>query len=200
MSHLSLFNEPTFISLNLRNGQQYHCIDTKFDSGLVGSTAGVVVDDEFISGYSAPFGGPDFVRKAETIERVNAVIFDLVVAMQNQQWKSVRINAKPSSYSMSEVPLQISLLNNGFSLEAWEISHSIHIERFARIEDYDAELRPTARKKLRHLEKEPFSFAEAVDDPDWFDCYQLLSKNRAAKGRKLKLSFDYILRIRDTFP
>ncbi len=63
--HLTAFNSEAFNALNLAPGQRLRRVDHVSDGRLVGSLVGVVEGDEFRSGHSAPFGGPDFVRDAD---------------------------------------------------------------------------------------------------------------------------------------
>lgn len=66
--------------------------------------------------------------------------------------------------------------------------------------DYVEALRSPARRALRHAFSEPFTFTEADDERGWSTAYAVLAANRAAKGRRLSLSLDYVRAARDAFP
>ncbi len=61
-------------------------------------------------------------------------------------------------------------------------------------------LRPPARRAVRHALHEPYLFTEADDEGGWATGYGILAANRAAKGRRLSLSLDYVRAARDAFP
>ena len=78
-------------------------LDHVVDGRLVGSLAGVGEGDELVSGYSAPFGGPDFVRGSETVDvggrRTPGCAVDEAAALG---FSTVRIKARPAFYCRSE--------------------------------------------------------------------------------------------------
>lgn len=198
--HLALFNRASFHALNLRAGQSVRRIDHEADGRLVGSLVGVVDGDVFHSGHSASFGGPDFVREAEAAATVRAALADAVERLEAEGVRTIRVTARPAHYSGSEAAVQFALLNLGFSVAGCELSLHIDLEPLAGPDDYVAALRSPARRALRHALAEPFSFAEAADEGAWERGHRLLAANRAAKGRRLALSLDYVRAVRDLFP
>ena len=83
-AHLSLFTTEAFNALNLAPGQRLRRLDHVADGRLVGSLVGVVEGDEFHSGHSAPFGGPDFVRDAETARLVGETLAAAVARLEGE--------------------------------------------------------------------------------------------------------------------
>jgi hypothetical protein len=198
--HLALFSTEAFHALNLRPGQSLRRIDHEADGRLVGSLVGVVEGDRFHSGHSAPFGGPDFVRDAETAANVTAALTEAVARLDADGVRTIRVTARPAHYSGSETAVQFALLNLGFAVAGCELSFHIDLSPFAGPADYVAALRSPARRALRHAMDEPFALEPADDDHGWERGYRLLAANRAAKGRTLALSLDYVLTARDAFP
>jgi predicted N-acyltransferase len=156
--------------------------------------------DVLVSGYSAPFGGPDFVRESETVTAIMSFLRGVLDAAALQGIKTVRIKAKPSFYSKMEEGVQFALLNLGFAVEACELNFHIDLQGVGSGKEYIDRLKPPARRALAHARLEPFTFGRADTDTDWASSYEVLRRNREAKGRALRLSLEYLLRIRDTFP
>ena len=200
VDHLALFNAEAFHALNLRPGQSVRRIDHLAGGRLVGSLVGVVEGDTFRSGHSAPFGGPDFVREAETAANVAATLAHAVEVLDAERVGTIRVKLRPDFYSGSETAVQFALLNLGFQVEACELNFHIDLAPLAGVADYTAGLRSPARRALRHTLGEPFALVDAVDDAGWARAYRVLALNRAAKGRALALDLDYVLRARDAFP
>jgi hypothetical protein len=198
--HLALFSTEAFHALNLRPGQTLRRLDHEVDGRLVGSLVGVVEGDRFHSGHSAPFGGPDFVRDAETAANVTATLAAAVARLDDEGVRTIRVTARPAHYSGSETAVQFALLNLGFAVAGCELSFHIDLAPLAGPDDYVAALRSPARRALRHALAEPFALEPALDDDAWAAGHALLAKNRAAKGRTLALPLGYVLRARDALP
>ncbi len=197
--HLALFSTEAFHGLNVRPGQVVRRLDHEIDGRLVGSLVGVVEGDRFHSGHSAPFGGPDFVRDAETAANVAATLADAVARLERDGIRTIRVTARPAHYSGSETAVQFALLNMGFAVAGCELSLHIDLAPFSGPGDYVDALRSPARRALRHALDEPFALEPAADEDAWERGYRLLADNRAAKGRRLALSLDYTRRARDAF-
>ena len=74
-AHLCLWNTPAFFALRGAEAAEYLRVDHHDASGrLVGSWVGGVEGDRFVSGWSAPFAGPDLVREDEGAGNVIALL------------------------------------------------------------------------------------------------------------------------------
>ena len=198
--HLLLFNRDDFHALNLRPGQRAVRIDHHDAGRLVGSLVGVRDGDVVTCGHSAPFGGPDLVRDAETAANVVALLERAVGELDADGVRTIRVRCRPAFLSGSETTVQFALLNLGFRVEACELGFHIDLEPLDGIGAYVAGLRSPARRALRHGLAEPFALREAEDDARWDTGYDLLAANRAAKGRRLALDAGYVRAARDAFP
>ena len=198
--HLLLFNRDAFHALNLRPGERVVRVDHADGGRLVGSLVGVRDGDVVTCGHSAPFGGPDFVREAETAANVVALLGAAVAELEEDGVRTIRVRARPAFYSGSETAVQFALLNLGFRVEACELSFHIDLEGLGGIDDYVAGLRSPARRALRHGLGEPFALRHAEDERLWAMGYALLAANRALKGRRLALDAAAVRAVRDAFP
>jgi len=198
--HLLLFNRDDFHALNLRPGQRVVRIDHHDEGRLVGSLVGVRDGDVVTCGHSAPFGGPDLARDAETASNVVALLGRAVDELDADGVRTIRVRCRPAFLSGSETTVQFALLNLGFRVEACELGFHIDLEPLDGIDAYVAGLRSPARRALRHGLAEPFALREAEDGALWHTGYDLLAANRAAKGRRLALDAGYVRAARDAFP
>lgn len=198
--HLLLFNRDAFHALNLRPGQRVVRIDHHDGDRLVGSLVGVRDGDVVTSGHSAPFGGPDLVRDAETATNVVALIGRAVRDLDAEGVRTIRVRCRPAFYSGSETTVQFALLNHGFRVEACELGLHIDLDPLDGVDAYVAGLRSPARRALRHGLAEPFALREAGDPGLWDAGYAILAANRAAKGRRLALDAGDVRAARDAFP
>ncbi len=200
--HLILFNTRAYNAFNLTDGSlRYHRIDHLADKGrLIGSFCGVIDGDCFTSGWRAPFGGPDFMRRSETVENVAGLIDHALADLRARGIRTVRVLCKPAFHGRTEIYITQALLQRGFAVETPELNYHIDLAPIASPEAYLAALASPARRAVNHALKEPFSFSEAISDRDIATAYNLLSANRARKNRSLRLSLDYLRNMQAAFP
>jgi hypothetical protein len=198
--HLTLFNTEAFSVLNLSGSRTYRRFDTSAEGALVGTIAGVVDDGRFESGFSAPFGGFDFVRPNETVDRVELVVDTALAEVRRAGCREVTFRLRPTAYGEVEVLVQSTLLNRGLSVVACDLNQHIDLRPLSGVAAYMEQLKSPARRALRHAAEEPFAFTEAHEPEEWQTGYDVLAENRRAKGRQLSLGPDYIDRIRSAFP
>jgi len=194
---LSLFNSDGFHALNVGPGQVARSFTYEEDGRPVCTLSGVLEGDVFTSGFSAPFGGPDFARPRETPGRIVAALADVVDQAQRDGAATIRIRGRGASWTPNEPVVHFALLNLGFRMEVADLSYAVDLRRFATIDDYVAALRSPARRALGHAAREPFTFGET---DAWEAPYIVLDRNRRARGRRLALSLAYLQRARAALP
>jgi hypothetical protein len=193
---LAMFNSGAFHTLN-GNGDDALILPYEEEGRLVGVLSGVFVGDRFVSGLSAPFGGPDFARPRETASRVSATLDHALAEVERAGARTIEIRCRPASWSANEALVQFALLNRGFHVEAANLSHAIDLRCCDGVDEYVERLKSPARRALRHAASEPFDLAEV--EP-WERPWAILEANRGARGRRLSLDLDYVERARRTFP
>lgn len=148
---------------------------------------------ERVSGWSAPFGGPDWRREYWKPEQVHEAISRVLKV-------PMRIRMKPASYGENEAATLQALLCHGWRVEYAELNYSIGLP--AAIDEYEAGLSRQARAAIDAGEELDLQIVEAgLDDEHlWKRGYEVLRDNRAAKGRAISLTLDYVRAIRDAFP
>jgi hypothetical protein len=200
-AHLTIFNRSAFHALNLGPGDALRRIDHHDSAGrLVGSVVGVVRDGHFVSGHSAPFGGIDLVRDAEIASRVGDLVEAALAALRADGVREATIRLRPPAYSRSDPHVELALLARGFAVAAAELNHHIDLGAVADASAHLARLPSAGRRALQHALALDLTFAEADTQTDWAAAYELLRRNREAKGRHLSLPPAYLERARAAFP
>ncbi|WP_354698443.1 hypothetical protein DSM112329_04123 [Paraconexibacter sp. AEG42_29] len=198
----TLFNLPAFHALNLQPGQRALSLAVAGpdDGRTIGALGGVLTGGTFVSGHSAPYGGFDLARDRETPENVARLVDGALAQLERLGARAVRVRLPPAALGESEGLIAFTLLNRGFAVERCELNQHIDVTGIAGPDDYLAGLRSPARRALRRLLGPELRFATAETDADWARGHAVLAANRAAKGRRLALPVDYVLRARDALP
>lgn len=194
---VSLFNRAAYHDLNLVRGDRAVRLVSERDGRELGSLSGVVTGDRFVNGHSAPFGGIDLARERETPANVDAVVRDALAQLEELGVAEAEVRLPPSCHGASEPLVLFTLLNHGFAVTRAELNQHIDLEHVADRDAYLASLKSPARRALKHLADAGFELTEVQDDAGWLRAYDILAANRAAKGRALSLSADYVLCARD---
>lgn len=194
-----LFNDDAYHRLHLLPDEEVVRIDGHgAGDRLVGSAVGVLRDGTWTSGHRAPFGGFDLARAWETPEDVGALVDVAVATLDGRGVRCARIRTKPISWSPAEAVLQQALLQRGFVVERAELSFRIDL-RVASAFGYAASLKKEARKALERAQGLGLDFAVIAEPDEWAEPFELLRANRAAKGRPMNLTLEYLLRAREAF-
>ena len=199
--HLGLFSLPVFHQLTLTEGHERLQLDYYDDGRLVGSLVGVVTGDEFRSGFSSPFGGVDLVRDPETPARINGLVATVCSELERLGLRWIRIDARAPFYSHSESEMQFALLAQGFEIRGVELNHHLDLAGLRDAGDYVARLDwRVGQRALRRASALGLEFREATDLEQRGAAYDVLKSNRLAKGRPMRLSLDYLERLRVALP
>lgn len=183
-----MFNTDAFYAL--RGEPAWHATLTDHAGNVLGDLT--YHSTERVSGYMAPFGGPDWRREFWRPEQISEAL----------EWAEVPtvIRCKPPSYGENEAATVNALLNNGWSVDAAELNYAIPVP--SAIDDYERTLDRQARHAIDAGEGAGFAVVEAGigDDLLWAQGYRVLKDNREMKGRAISLTLDYVRAIRDAFP
>lgn len=197
--HLLLFNDDRFHALNLGPGQRYLRVDHARAGALAGSLCGALADGVFRSGFSAPFGGVDFVRPDAPLPEVDGLLERALDVLTAAGAREIRIKAKPPFYGAAEPVLHHCLVQRGFRVEHSDLNHHIDLGRLTDMTGYLAGL-GRKRAYLHQDLSEPYRFAEAETPAEVRDCYAVIERNRERKGYPAGLAVEYLLRLRAALP
>jgi Acetyltransferase (GNAT) domain len=197
-SHISLFNDERYQRCNLRPGDRLFRYDHQDGPRLVGTLSGVVRQGLLDCGHSAPFGGIDLVHQ-ETPSCVLALLRAALARAREEGIAQIRVRARPRYFGENEAAGEFALLHLGAAIESCEVSLGIEIWRHADAEAYVAALSKAARKTLRHAQRADASFGPAHDTDEWAECYALLAETKRRRGGHFRISFEYVIAMRDLF-
>ena len=196
-SWMTLFNQDRYHALNVRAGDRVvHATAADDEGRTIGSLGGMLADGVLVSGWSAPFGGVDLARERETPANVARLVDSALERAATEGAHTLRVKLPPACYGESEGLIAFTLLNRGFVVERTELNQHIDLEPFHDAGAYIERLKSPARRALRKLLGPEFAFRAVESDHEWHRAYATLAANRAAKGRRLSLSREYVDRAR----
>jgi hypothetical protein len=170
------------------------------DGRLVGVVDGVVCDGVFLSGHSAPFGGPDLVLDDPSLDDVLGLVTGALESLRTEGVRLARIRCRPAVYSAAEPLLEFAFLHLGFTLESCDLNQHVDLSASAPGADLSSLLRDRKRRYVRTARLRPHELVEVAGGEDLTALHGILAANRAAFGRPEPLARDYLERIRDEFP
>jgi len=170
------------------------------DGRLVGVLDGVIDGDVFLSGHSAPFGGPDLVRPDPTVGDVVGLVGAALAALRDDGVRTVRVRCRPAEYSPAEPLVEYALLQAGAAVEHCDLNQSIDLRPLRAGADPLSLVAKRTRRYLRSALTRPYELADVVTADDLATCHRIIADNRAAHGRPAPLTADYLARARSAFP
>lgn len=194
------FNRRAFHALNVLPGDEVVRVEHAEAGRVVGALTGVLRDGTLTCGHSAPFGGVDLARPRETPGRIAATVDATLAGARDAGAGEVRVRCRPDVHGANEPVVLFALLNRGFRVETADLAYVVDLAATPTSAAYVAALKSPARRALGHLADGPWTFRAATDDDEWRRAHALLAANRAAKGRRLVLDADYVLRARAALP
>jgi hypothetical protein len=197
--HIVLFNDERYHRCNLRSNQRLFRYDHYAGGRLVGTLSGVVEEGLLDCGQGAPFGGVDFVRRREAAGAILDLLRAVVSRAPAEAIHEIRIRARPGYFGANETAVQFALLNLGASVESCELSLGIETRRYRMPDEYMAALNDSSRNMVRQGLRAGMAFGAAETEADWAACFDLLAETKRRLGVQLKISFDYLMRLRGVF-
>jgi hypothetical protein len=194
-----LFSDPRFHDLNDVPLLQRWRYEHRSGDRLVGVLDGVVSDGVFLSGHSAPFGGPDLAREDPTVEDTLGLVAGALEALRDDGVREVRIRARPPVYSAAEPLLEYVLLHLGFAVGHCDVNQHVDLRPLAAGAD-PLSLLKRKRSYVRAALQQPHELVDVTGGPDLTTLHRILDANRAAHGRPPGLPRDYLEQVRQVFP
>lgn len=161
---------------------------------------GVITDGVFLSGHSAPFGGPDLVCDDPPLDDVLALVTGALDALRADGVRLVRIRARPTAYSAAEPLVEFVLLHLGFTVESCDLNQHVDLSVLEAGMDPSSLFRDRKRRYVRTARLRPHELVEVTGGADLATLHGILAANRTALGRPAPLSQDYLARVRREFP
>ncbi len=195
-----LFCRPEFHDLNGVPADRRWSYAHHEGGRLVAVLAGVVSEGVLHSGYSAPFGGPDWARADPTLDDVLGLVDGAVAAARADGLGALRVVCRPAEYSPAEPLLEYALHRAGARLELCGLNHTIDLRSLAAGGDPLGLLGKKRARDVRADLRLPYALVDAEDSLLLAACTDVLEANRAAHGRAPGLPAEYLARARTVFP
>lgn len=189
----TLYSTAAFCNLNHHKVYDIRCLSfCNENSGKV--IAGIILGrkedgGQWLSPFSAPFGGLDATRKLR-IEEVR----DIYRALINYCGGRLRVVLPPAFYNPALVSQQIYAIRELDGHGTLWLNHSYDL---SAIGNYEANLNDTARKHLRRALKEGY---EVDCDAAIDEAYGVIAKNRAEHGYQLAMTLEELVKTAKIIP
>lgn len=192
-----LFNDPRYHAVHAPTGARSLVLAHRRDDRLVGTLAGVLEDERFTSGFSAPFGGVDVERPDETPSRICALVDDAVAQLDALGVRETIVRCRPACHApATEDAIRFALLNAGFAVAEADLSFTLDLRDVADADAWLAARKRELRRAIRQVEPERLRLQ---DSDDWERAFAILEANRAARGRALSIDLERVLAVREVF-
>ncbi len=182
------YNSPEFININRHKTGEIIEIDIKSGDNIKAHITLGKSGDALKSPFSAPFGGPDFDEHL-SFTTIESLITELK-SIAKDSGLPVEITLPPLFYNNQLSKLAGALLLRDDTEVYADINYHIDLTNF---ESYEATIPRSARKNLRQSSAHNLTTLLIDSDDDArATVYDLMQRNRAEKGRELKMSFSQL--------
>ncbi len=186
-----IFNKLDFNLMNAKaKGITIKCLafrTKKFRLGLIGA----IVDNKFISPFSAPFGGFSYTSQEVSLELIDEAVDLFLNYCCTNCITQVHITLPPLFYEESFISkLANSLFRKKFYIEKVDLNYSIHLDKEAS--SYIDSLHYNAKKNLNIALAKGFNITKCQTLTEKELAFEIIKKNRKIKGYPLRMTFDDI--------
>ena len=192
-SNYHVFNTAEFNNLNQDKCTEVKYLifkDSKFRLGLIAG----VRNGYLLSPFSSPFGGFSFMKQDVQIDAIEKAVSLLEDYAKQNDFKGIKIALPPLFYSESFLSKVINVLYRcDFTL--FNLDLDFYLPLF-KVSNYADNIWYNAKKNLKISQKQEFLFSKCTID-DLEEVYDVIKKNREAKGKPLNMSLASVLATTD---
>ena len=192
-----LFPEPYFVygrsgfnSLNAPKADAVFYLafkERKYRLGLTLGARGRVLHSPF----SAPFGGLVFTKEEVRISYIDDALTKLSGWAREQGYASLHLTLPPEIYHETFVAKQVNALHRaGFSITQIDLNYHFNTSKLDG--KYVDSIWHNASKNLRIALGNELSFRECKSEDENRLAYELIKRNREARGFPLKMSWEQV--------
>lgn len=186
-----IFNNIDFNLMNaVAKGVVIKCIafkTSKFRLGLIGG----VVNNKFISPFSAPFGGFSYIKEDVNLQTIEEAIDLLHHHCRSNNITEIHLTLPPFFFNMGFISkLNNVLYRKGFGIAKSDLNYSIPLK--GSFQDYLRRLDVNGRRNLNIALSKNFTFFQCQTPEEKEQAYNIIKKNRESKGYPLRMTFEAI--------
>jgi len=193
-----IFGSAPFVELNADKAEDVYYLlfkDSKYRLGLTGGVRG----SSFYSPFSAPFGGFVFLNDDVRISILDEAITSLLEWAKDKQLISFHLTLPPPVYNESFISKQVNALyRKKFDISNIDLSYSFNLDNFS--ETYPSSIWRNARKNLKIAFENELLFVECKNNEEKKLAYDIIRKNREARGFPLHMSWEQVLKTTQLIP
>ena len=186
------YNDASFNEVNSEKCDEVHCLlfkDSKYRLGIIGGQ----INGQFLSPYSAPFGGFAYVSNEISINYIENAIDLLVDWCEDKEIKKIIIGLPPPIYEKNFIANQINVLyRHGFSIDSVDLNYQLELIKLN--ESYLKSLPYAGRKALSRGLRSDLGFIKCDTDTEKQNAFNIIQINRSKKGYPLRMRFEDILK------
>ncbi len=148
-----------------------------------------VRDGEYLSPFSAPFGGFWPLKQTVSLADYMELGTSLHDFLNTNHSKSCQLTLPPACYEPSQISMQIKgLLAAGFAIAHVDINHNIELGTG----EFETGLHRGGRRSLKNAMSHGLTFIQCESPEDCRRAYNVIKTNRQQKGKPLHLGFEDI--------
>lgn len=190
----SPFISESFISLNEFKQDKILRLMKKdvFSMGLlVGLKDGVL-----LSPFSAPFGGFHYRHEYLTYEIIYEFLSDLKEYIISQGLKQISITLPPDLYQMNmNAKLVNAFIRLGYKM------HQPDLNNWVDLKEFNGEwTKSVVAQNCRKAINSGLVWSKATTTDEMHSAYRVIHKNRESMGRKIYMTFQEVLIVKNIFP
>lgn len=165
--------------------------DTKIRMGIIAG----VVEGNFKSPFSAPFGGFSVLDNKLNIKHIEESVDALEEFCKKKNLKSIEITLPPLFYNYSILTkITHVLYQKNWLLDQFDLNYYFNYSRTTTAEDLKLEMSDSARNKLANSKKYDFQFFSGNTTEILKDAFEIIRINREEKGYPLKMTLKQMIK------
>jgi hypothetical protein len=190
-----IFNHPLFYNLHKTKSSFY--LSFFLEESLIGLCHFTEVEPGvYRSPFRGTYGNLSFKENLDLKLKYDCVD-QLLLFAKSMKVKKVEIVSEPFSHNLQKASSFFNIyLNKSFSISNQEINHTLIVDEQLLIE----KMMRNNKKRLNKCEREGFKFEKVSSASDIEIVYQTIQENREAKGYKVSMTLDQILKMYKVLP
>jgi len=186
-----VFNSAEFNNLNSKKCDSVHYLlfkDVHYRLGIIGG----IKNGQFLSPFSAPYGGFSFMSKDLRLTYIDEAIDLLINWVKKHNFSGIYITLSSRTNDESYVPKFInSLFRKSFNIDKIDLNYSFNLDKFD--DQYLKLIDAAARKALKKsfINQLEFKYCESFNEKRI--AFDLIKKHKSEHNYPLHLAFDGII-------
>jgi hypothetical protein len=191
-----IFNSQEFYKLHqIENSFYLACLNQESNKVIGVCHFSEFEKGKYISPYRGTYGGFDMF--GFNLDELNYFVSQSERFLTEKGAKQITIVSPPFEHDPAKGTFLFNFfMNNGYSISNHEINHTILVNETSLVD----KMNRNNKKRLKKCEREGFEFKQVTGKEESEEVYQIIVKNRLAKGKPITMTFDQIMDMNKAFP